>query len=69
MKLERLGVAFGIIIPIVGMICGTIIIISGYEGLGFSAIIAALLPSSGSYVYGKIKNSKRKNTENTNEKK
>ena len=68
MKLEQLGVLFGLIIPVAGMICGTIIAISGYGLWGFSSIIATLLPSSGSYIYGKIKNSKKKNGEGTNEK-
>lgn len=68
MKLERLGVVFGLIIPIAGMICGTIIIISGYAAAGFVSIIATLLPSSGSYVYGKIKSSKEKKSEDLNEK-
>jgi len=61
MKLEKIGVLFGVIIPVMGMICGTIIIITGHSVIGFISIVSTLLPSSGSYMYSLYKKQKKEN--------
>ena len=62
---EKRGAYFGFIIPIVGMICGTWIILSGKDITGFSTMFIALLPSAGSYVYGQYKKHQTDTSEST----
>ena len=55
---STMGVVVGGIIGMTGIICGTVIILSGYEASGLVAIIGQLVGLAGVFVYGKWSNKK-----------
>ena len=50
---ERAGLVFGFIVCLTALVCGVLIVQSGYEGFGFAAIIAAIASPIAVFMYVK----------------